>query len=70
MRNSPKTIRVPNQDLMRLLLEYVHPGNLGPLPPSPSMLAFKGAQMGLGVYGDFFHDVVDVEWYRRNRIRF
>lgn len=45
---------VPNQTAIGIVLEFVHPGNLGPLPPSPSMLAFKGEQIGLGKYAEFF----------------
>lgn len=52
---------------MALVIESVHPGNLGPLPPSPSRLALKGEQLGLGRYSEFFRDVVDTDWYRRNR---
>ena len=51
---------------MALVIASVHPLNLGALPPSPRMLAHKGAQLGLGTYSEFFHDVVDTQWYRRN----
>jgi hypothetical protein len=33
--------------LLLLVLEVVHPGNLGALPPSPAVLALKGVQLGL-----------------------
>lgn len=32
---------------VELVIEHVHPGNLGPLPPCPSMLLYKAAQIGL-----------------------
>lgn len=51
--------RVPIQELMMLVIESVHPANLGELPPSPSMLACRGEQIGLGKYSEFFRDV----WY-------
>ena len=31
----------------QLVLEHVHPGNLGALPPSPDMLRWKARQLGL-----------------------
>lgn len=33
--------------LAELVLEAVHPGNLGALPPSPNMLRYKARQIGL-----------------------
>ncbi len=30
-----------------LVIEFVHPGNLGPLPPSPDMIAGKARLMGI-----------------------
>lgn len=30
-----------------LVLENVHPSNLGALPPSPDMIAYKAVQIGL-----------------------
>jgi len=42
--------------MLLVVLDLVHPGNLGPLPPSPSMIAFKGEQIGLAPYGEFFAD--------------
>lgn len=33
--------------LFELVLSSVHPGNLGPLPPSPKVLTNKGVQIGL-----------------------
>lgn len=50
---------VAKQELLSIVVEMVHPGNLGELPPSPSMLAWKGEQMGLAKYGEFFETV----WY-------
>ena len=61
----PVTIRVPRDDLMQLVIESVHPDNLGALPPSPYHLAYKGEQIGLGKYDEFFQDVVDWRWHRR-----
>lgn len=34
-------------EVAELVLEYVHPSNLGPLPPSSEMLAWKAKQIGL-----------------------
>lgn len=62
----PVTKRVPDQGMLAAVLEFVHPGNLGPLPPSPAWLAMRGEQLGLAKFGEFFRDVVDVDWYRRN----
>lgn len=62
----PVTITVPRDDLMQLVIESVHPDNLGALPPSPARLALKGEQIGLGRYSEFFREVVDWRWYRRN----
>lgn len=50
---------VARQDMLSVVIELVHPGNLGALPPSPSMLAYKGEQLGLAKYGEFFETV----WY-------
>ena len=32
---------------IELVLDNVHPGNLGPLPPSPRLLLLKAYQLGL-----------------------
>lgn len=50
------TIR-PKQDMLSVVLELVHPGNLGALPPSPAVLACKGVQMGVATYAEFFREV-------------
>lgn len=50
---------VARQDMLVVVADLVHPGNLGALPPSPSMLAYKGEQMGLAKYGEFF----ETRWY-------
>lgn len=55
-RRNRCTVR-PKQDMLRTMLELVHPGNLGALPPSPAMLASKGVQMGVATYGEFFEEV-------------
>ena len=62
------TKSVPQVELLLLVIESVHVDNLGVLPPSPEMLACKGEQIGLGRYAEFFCEVTDVEWYRRNRL--
>ena len=51
--------RVPRKDMLTIVTELVHPGNLGPLPPSPQMLAWKGEQIGIATYDEFFQEV----WY-------
>jgi hypothetical protein len=63
---TPVTRRTHNSELLCLVLDAVHPTNLGALPPSPYVLACKGEQIGLGTYSEFFHEVVDHQWYRRN----
>jgi len=35
------------------VLEFIHPDNLGTLPPSPDMVAGRGIQVGLGKLKDF-----------------
>ena len=47
----------PRQDMLQVILDLVHPGNLGPLPPSPNWLAHKGEQIGVAKYKDFFREV-------------
>lgn len=47
----------PRADLLVLVLDAVHPANLGPLPPSAKTLAYKGEQIGLGDYAEFFKKV-------------
>lgn len=36
-----------------IVLELVHPGNLGPLPPSPMQIALAGARAELGTVNEF-----------------
>ena len=50
---------VPDVEMLKVVIDLVHPGNLGPLPPSPSMLAYKGEQIGVAEYSEFFRTV----WY-------
>ena len=50
---------VPDVEMLKVVIDLVHPGNLGPLPPSPSMLAYKGEQIGVAKYSEFFRTV----WY-------
>lgn len=40
--------------MLSIVLELVHPGNLGALPPSPSFIALKGDQIGVAKYSEFF----------------
>lgn len=35
------------QSVCTLMIQHVHPGNLGPLPPSPEKLGEKAYQVGL-----------------------
>lgn len=51
--------RAPKQDMLLVVLDLVHPGNLGPLPPSPRCIAYKGEQIGLARYEEFFEEI----WY-------
>lgn len=56
----PMRPRAPHAPLFRqhmliVVCELVHPGNLGPLPPSPSRIASKGDELGLAKYGEFFY---------------
>lgn len=39
--------KVWHHPTLELILEFVHPGNLGALPPSPDVVAWKGVQIGL-----------------------
>jgi len=34
-------------ELLQIVLEHIHPGNLGALPPSPDLIAHKAVVMGL-----------------------
>lgn len=45
-------------DLLALVVDAVHPANLGALPPSPELLAYKGVQIGLArSESEFFQEV-------------
>lgn len=35
------------EEVVELVLECVHPSNLGALPPSPDMIAYKAIQIGI-----------------------
>jgi hypothetical protein len=48
---------VVNTEVACAILDLIHPGNLGVLPPSPSMLAYKGEQIGVIKYGEMFRTV-------------
>ena len=50
---------VHDNSMLAVVLELVHPGNLGALPPSPSLLAYKGEQMGIAKYSEFYKEL----WY-------
>lgn len=52
----PKRFRPPRarQDMLMVVLDLVHVGNLGPLPPSPSRIATKGDEIGVAKYSEFF----------------
>ena len=43
------------QDMLKIVLELIHPGNLGPLPPSPKYVAYKAEQTGIAKEEEFFH---------------
>lgn len=45
-RNSMRK-QVERRAAMHAALEFVHPGNLGALPPSPEVLVRKAVQIGL-----------------------
>lgn len=36
-----------DSEALAVVLEYVHPGNLGYLPPAPEFIAMKARQIGL-----------------------
>lgn len=38
---------VLRNDVAEMVLELVHPNNLGELPPSPDVIAWKAVQIGL-----------------------
>lgn len=44
------------------MLTDVHPGNLGALPPSPRLLVYKAAQIGLLSEREATKLVVDAGW--------
>ena len=52
----PRMQRGPDwrKDLLALVIEHVHPANLGALPPNPWTIAIKGEQLGLGKVSDFY----------------
>lgn len=44
-------------DLLSIALEFIHPGNLGALPPNPGVIAYRAAQIGIAKYEEFgLHD--------------
>jgi hypothetical protein len=52
-----RCIQRVHQATAQAILELVHPDNLGPLPPSPRALAYKGEQMGVISYGEMWRDI-------------
>jgi hypothetical protein len=48
-----------DQGMAAIVLELVHPGNLGELPPKPARIAMKGEQIGVAKFGEFWRTV----WY-------
>lgn len=57
MRRSKK---VWNSEALQCVLEFVHIGNLCELPPDPSVIAYRGVQIGLASSRD---DFVKTVWY-------
>jgi hypothetical protein len=51
--------RVWDSRALACVLEFVHPGNLGELPPDPYVIACKACLMGLGKHDEFRKTV----WY-------
>jgi hypothetical protein len=49
--------QIVDTEVARVVLDLIHPGNLGVLPPSPSMLAHKGEQIGVIKYEEMFRTV-------------
>lgn len=43
----PKVFTADEKVALELVIGYVHPSNLGPLPPSPAVLLGKARQIGL-----------------------
>lgn len=51
-------MEVPVPGAIECVLDCVHPGNLGPLPPSPDLLLSKAIQLGLtDKWSDLFTEV-------------
>lgn len=57
MRNRSR--EVFNSDMATVIIELVHPNNLGVLPPSPRKLAYLGEYMGIAKYSEFWR----TQWY-------
>lgn len=49
-RERKRRVEADKAAAMALVVETVHPGNLGALPPSPQVLLAKAWQLGLGVF--------------------
>lgn len=41
----------------RVVLDLVHPSNLGELPPSPTRIAYKGELMGVAKFSEFWKEI-------------
>ena len=48
-----------NSDMALIILELVHPLNLGELPPKPSKIASLGDMLGIAKYSEFWTTI----WY-------
>ena len=54
-----KSKEIFNSEMAIVVMELVHPGNLGVLPPKPSKLAYLGEFIGVAKYSEFWRTV----WY-------
>lgn len=45
---------VPRHDMLRIALDVIHPGNLGPLPPAPLRVAYQAEFAGIATKNEFF----------------
>ena len=57
LRNRSKDVF--NSGMASVVLELVHPDNLGALPPNPNRIASLGDMMGLASYSEFWNRI----WY-------
>lgn len=54
--------RVFRNELCSVVIELVHPDNLGALPPSPRILGYKAIQIGLVSDKEVFRMEDDLRW--------